>query len=271
MRRLWDFKHRESQYFTLQTTLSDPELEQARKIVASEIESDKHLFQNNHPGLNSTQFFEVLEGAKVFIGLGFPFEGPSPIEALQAGCYFINPIWEPPIGRSLDGPNSKEYIRGFFSGKPTLRKLESQVPYLATINRNGITGIFESLWIWQTVRSSLKSTDKIITTKIDDLEHNADLIEKLERIKTETQFERVVLNEFTPNGLQRRIHGLFQKSFCWTYNLYFLMILPKWIKCCIFIWVLKWGVYRNILVRDFWTLATWVTVVHNKYHFIEDH
>ena len=138
-------KHRESQYFTLQTTLSDSELEQARKIVASEIESDKPFLPNNHPGLNSTQFFEVLEGAKVFIGLGFPFEGPSPIEALQAGCYFINPIWEPPIGRSLDGPNSKEYIRGFFSGKPTLRKLESQVPYLATIDRNRVTKILGRL------------------------------------------------------------------------------------------------------------------------------
>ena len=91
--------------------------------------------------MNSTQFFEVLEGAKIFIGLGFPFEGPSPIEALQAGCYFINPIWEPPIGRSLDGENSKEYIRGFFSNKPTVRQLESQVPYLATINRNRVKTI----------------------------------------------------------------------------------------------------------------------------------
>ena len=114
---------------------------EARKVVASEIESEfdkQTLLQNNHPGLNSTQFFEVLESAKVFIGLGFPFEGPSPIEALQAGCYFINPIWEPPIGRVLDGPNPKEYIRGFFSGKPTIRKLESQVPYLAAINRQGL-------------------------------------------------------------------------------------------------------------------------------------
>ena len=130
-----------SQFFTLHTTLSDSEFEKAKKVVASEIESEfdkQTIFQNNHPGLNSTQFFEVLEGAKIFIGLGFPFEGPSPIEALQAGCYFINPIWEPPIGRSLNGENSKEYIRGFFSNKPTVRQLESQVPYLATINRNSV-------------------------------------------------------------------------------------------------------------------------------------
>ena len=138
------FETGESQFFTLHTRLSDSEFEKAKKVVASEIESEfdkQTIFQNNHPGLNSTQFFEVLEGAKIFIGLGFPFEGPSPIEALQAGCYFINPIWEPPIGRSLDGENSKEYIRGFFSNKPTVRQLESQVPYLATINRNRVKTI----------------------------------------------------------------------------------------------------------------------------------
>ena len=74
------------------------------------------------------------EGAKLFVGLGFPFEGPSPIEALQAGCYFINPIWDPPIGRSLNGTKNKDYIKGFFNNKPTLRALSSQVPYLAALN-----------------------------------------------------------------------------------------------------------------------------------------
>ena len=76
-----------------------------------------------------------MEEAKLFVGLGFPFEAPSPLEALQAGCYFINPIWDPPIGRSLDkSKNSKEYIKGFFNQKPTLRHLDSQVPYLAALN-----------------------------------------------------------------------------------------------------------------------------------------
>ena len=87
------------------------------------------------------QFAKVLEEAKLFVGLGFPFEAPSPLEALQAGCYFINPIWDPPIGRSLNASRySKDYIKGlidikgFFNDKPTLRKLDSQVPYLASLN-----------------------------------------------------------------------------------------------------------------------------------------
>ena len=58
------------------------------------------------------------------------------------------------------------------------------------------------------------STDKIITTKTDDPENNEELRTAMEKIKSETQFDRVVLEEFTPNGLQRRIDSLFQQSFC---------------------------------------------------------
>ena len=28
---------------------------------------------------------------KVFVGLGFPYEGPAALEAVANGCYFINP------------------------------------------------------------------------------------------------------------------------------------------------------------------------------------
>ena len=28
---------------------------------------------------------------QVFVGLGFPYEGPAPLEAIANGCFFINP------------------------------------------------------------------------------------------------------------------------------------------------------------------------------------
>ena len=66
----------------------------------------------------------------------------------------------------------------------------------------------------RSVREPPISTDKIITTKTDDPENNEELRTAMEKIKSETQFDRVVLEEFTPNGLQRRINSLFQQSFC---------------------------------------------------------
>ena len=56
--------------------------------------------------------------------------------------------------------------------------------------------------------------DKIITTRIDDPENNEFLIDQLSKIKSETEFERLHLDEFSPLGLQKRINRLFQKKFC---------------------------------------------------------
>ena len=63
--------------------------------------------------------FSVQE-TKLFVGLGFPYEGPAPLEAVANGCFFLNPKITPPINRD----NSK-----FLKGKPTLRSLTSQNPY----------------------------------------------------------------------------------------------------------------------------------------------
>jgi len=44
--------------------------------------------------------------------MGFPYEGPAPLEAIAQGCFFLNPRLDPPRNRE----NSV-----FFKGKPTLR------------------------------------------------------------------------------------------------------------------------------------------------------
>lgn len=51
---------------------------------------------------------------QIFIGLGFPYEGPAPLEAIANGCVFINPKFNPPHS-SKNTP--------FFKGKPTSRKV----------------------------------------------------------------------------------------------------------------------------------------------------
>ena len=36
-------------------------------------------------------FFFCFVHLQVFVGLGFPYEGPAPLEAIANGCFFINP------------------------------------------------------------------------------------------------------------------------------------------------------------------------------------
>ncbi|XP_065051620.1 alpha-1,6-mannosylglycoprotein 6-beta-N-acetylglucosaminyltransferase A-like [Rhopilema esculentum] len=76
----------------------------------------------NHGVLQRKDLMTLLKSAKVFVGMGFPFEGPAPLEAIANGCFFINAKLIPPLNRE----NSQ-----FFKSKPMFRKLDSQHPYAA--------------------------------------------------------------------------------------------------------------------------------------------
>ncbi|NXT17732.1 MGT5B acetylglucosaminyltransferase, partial [Syrrhaptes paradoxus] len=56
----------------------------------------------------------------LFIGFGFPYEGPAPLEAIANGCVFLQARFNPPHS-SLN--------HEFFRGKPTSREVSSQHPY----------------------------------------------------------------------------------------------------------------------------------------------
>ncbi|KAM8837764.1 alpha-1,6-mannosylglycoprotein 6-beta-N-acetylglucosaminyltransferase B-like isoform 2-T2 [Spinachia spinachia] len=77
-------------------------------------------FVRNHGLLTQEHFVQLLRRAKVFVGLGFPYEGPAPIEAIALGCVFLQPRFHPP--HSADNND-------FYKGKPTSRKVSSQHPY----------------------------------------------------------------------------------------------------------------------------------------------
>ncbi|VDP52134.1 unnamed protein product [Schistosoma mattheei] len=57
-------------------------------------------------------YLELMSKAQILIGLGFPYEGPAPLEAIANGLIFLNPHFDPPHGRSN---------QAFFSDKPTSR------------------------------------------------------------------------------------------------------------------------------------------------------
>nr|XP_033817077.1 alpha-1,6-mannosylglycoprotein 6-beta-N-acetylglucosaminyltransferase B [Geotrypetes seraphini] len=78
-------------------------------------------FVKNHGLLPQHELQQLLKKAKLFIGFGFPYEGPAPLEAIANGCIFLQPRFEPPHS-SLN--------HEFFWGKPTSREVSSQHPYV---------------------------------------------------------------------------------------------------------------------------------------------
>ncbi|XP_066929293.1 alpha-1,6-mannosylglycoprotein 6-beta-N-acetylglucosaminyltransferase A-like isoform X2 [Clytia hemisphaerica] len=78
-------------------------------------------FLHNYGPVSGSKVKELLAGAKVFIGCGFPYEGPGPLEAMAAGTPFIQPKYPVPKNKENDD---------FFKLKPNLRRLTSQSPYM---------------------------------------------------------------------------------------------------------------------------------------------
>ncbi|XP_028404637.1 alpha-1,6-mannosylglycoprotein 6-beta-N-acetylglucosaminyltransferase A-like [Dendronephthya gigantea] len=76
----------------------------------------------NHGIVNGTTIQKLLQQSKVFVGLGFPYEGPAPLEAAANGAAFLNPKYPVPHNR---------YNSEFFATKPTRRLVTSQNPYAA--------------------------------------------------------------------------------------------------------------------------------------------
>ncbi|XP_046847526.1 alpha-1,6-mannosylglycoprotein 6-beta-N-acetylglucosaminyltransferase A-like, partial [Xenia sp. Carnegie-2017] len=102
-------------------------------------------YVENHGILQHGAVVNLLQKSKIFIGLGFPYEGPAPLEAIANGAVFINPKFTEPRNRF----NTK-----FFKAKPTGRSLTSQSPYLEefvgkpyvyTIDIKNLTEVNETL------------------------------------------------------------------------------------------------------------------------------
>ncbi|KAM7436482.1 hypothetical protein ABFA07_013746 [Porites harrisoni] len=86
----------------------------------SEVAPHLPSFVINHGVVTPAEVRKLLNESMVFVGIGFPYEGPAPLEAIASGCFFINPKFNPPKNR---------LNTVFFKGKPTLRLVTSQHPY----------------------------------------------------------------------------------------------------------------------------------------------
>uniref|UniRef100_A0A3B4XBF0 alpha-1,6-mannosyl-glycoprotein 6-beta-N-acetylglucosaminyltransferase n=2 Tax=Seriola lalandi dorsalis TaxID=1841481 RepID=A0A3B4XBF0_SERLL len=162
------------------------------EVVSEELETHATVFQppghtsnlpsfiRNHGLLTQEHFLQLLRRAKVFVGLGFPYEGPAPIEAIALGCIFLQPQFDPP--HSSDNND-------FYKGKPTTRQISSQHPYAEefigkphvwTVNMTNSTDVREA------VKAILSTEVKPFTPR-----------------------------EFTCEGMLERVHGyITHQDFC---------------------------------------------------------
>ncbi|KAM7370909.1 hypothetical protein PAMP_010419 [Pampus punctatissimus] len=158
------------------------------EVISEELETHATVYQpaghvsnlpsfvRNHGLLTQEHFLQLLRRAKVFVGLGFPYEGPAPIEAIALGCVFLQPRFDPP--HSSDNND-------FYKGKPTTRQhpyAEEFIskPHVWTVDMTNRTAVREA------VKAILHTEVKPFTPR-----------------------------EFTCEGMLERVHGyITHQSFC---------------------------------------------------------
>ncbi|XP_061039287.1 alpha-1,6-mannosylglycoprotein 6-beta-N-acetylglucosaminyltransferase A isoform X3 [Eubalaena glacialis] len=137
-------------------------------------------YVKNHGILSGRDLQFLLRETKLFVGLGFPYEGPAPLEAIANGCAFLNPKFNPP-------KSSKN--TDFFIGKPTLRELTSQHPYA-------------EVFIGQ---------PHVWTVDLDNQEEVEDAVKAI----LSQKIEPYMPYEFTCEGMLQRINAFIEKQdFC---------------------------------------------------------
>ncbi|KAF3704509.1 Alpha-1,6-mannosylglycoprotein 6-beta-N-acetylglucosaminyltransferase B [Channa argus] len=137
-------------------------------------------FIKNHGLLTQDNFLRLLRRAKVFVGLGFPYEGPAPTEAIALGCVFLQPRFEPP--HSSDNND-------FYKGKPTTRQISSQHPYTEDI--------IGKPHVWTV-----------------DISNRTDVQEAVKAILG-TEVKPFTPQEFTCEGMLERVHAyITHQNFC---------------------------------------------------------
>ncbi|XP_042253867.1 alpha-1,6-mannosylglycoprotein 6-beta-N-acetylglucosaminyltransferase B-like [Thunnus maccoyii] len=162
------------------------------EVISEELETHATVYQpeghasnlpsfiRNHGLLTQEHFLQLLRRAKVFVGLGFPYEGPAPIEAIALGCIFLQPRFDPP-----HSPDNND----FYKGKPTTRQISSQHPYAEEF--------ISKPHVWTV-----------------DMTNRTDVREAVKAI-LRAEVKPFTPREFTCEGMLERVHGyITHQNFC---------------------------------------------------------
>jgi len=152
-------------------------------VDASEPLENVPNYVTNHGVLPGNQLQSLLRQAKIFVGLGFPYEGPAPLEAIANGMIFLNPKIKSNTQLSLDA-------KAFFKDKPTSRLPKTQNDYA----------------------SNFIGPPYVRDVDIDDL----DAVRKeMKEIIDSPQLKPFLLHEFSCFGMLERLSIFIEKqNFC---------------------------------------------------------
>ncbi|NXP39604.1 MGT5B acetylglucosaminyltransferase, partial [Leiothrix lutea] len=134
-----------------------------------------------------------VSALQLFIGFGFPYEGPAPLEAIANGCVFLQARFNPPHS-SLN--------HEFFRGKPTSREATGTAVFQVSSQHPYAEDFIGKPHVWTVDYNNSEEFEAAIKTIM------------------RTQVDPYLPYEYTSEGMLERIHAYIQhQDFCTTPSL----------------------------------------------------
>ena len=97
----------------------------------------------NHGHLEHRDYLKLMRSVNAVVGLGYPFEDRTGVEAISQGTFYVNLKFHKPKSRlsfiknglaSLGGAALPQFASNYFQNLTTFRALSSQNPFIETFN-----------------------------------------------------------------------------------------------------------------------------------------
>lgn len=145
-------------------------------------------YVTNHGNQKQTDFLHMLRTSHIYVGLGWPVEGPAALEAIASGTIFLQPRYDNPWRARKNAPSDRRYT----SQNPYVEKFIGQ-PH-----------------VW--------------TFSYKDEQEIEDVLDKISDLTIQPK----VPYEFTHEGMLIRISTYIEKqNFCWLSEVYAPKIGPN--------------------------------------------
>ena len=127
-----DFLAELSKEYKLRFTVNDPNFS-LKKYPKAE----------NHGFLDHRDYLALMRSVQAVIGLGYPYEGPTSLEAISQGSFYLNPKFPKPKSRqnfikngkaSLSGKALPQFASNYFQNLTTFRSMNTQNDFVTSLN-----------------------------------------------------------------------------------------------------------------------------------------
>ena len=130
-------------------------------IADADFKHTQYPKAENHGHLEHRDYLKLMRSVNAVVGLGYPYEDRTGVEAISQGAFYINPKFPKPKSRlsfiknglaSLGGAALPQFASNYFQNLTTFRPLSSQNPFVETFNTRYCVSLVNLIFIFLAIK-----------------------------------------------------------------------------------------------------------------------